>query len=66
MSKRPTTLADYFRRGRETQEQLADRIGCSQTAISQAMNYGKGSYRLLKKISDATGVPLESFGKAAA
>lgn len=66
MSKRYTSLADYIRRGPETQEQLAARIGYSQTAISQAMTHGKGSYRLLKKISDATGVPLESFGKVAA
>jgi transcriptional regulator with XRE-family HTH domain len=66
MGKRYTSLADYFKRGHETQDKLAARIGVSQTAISQAMNHGKGSYRLFKKISEATGVPLESFGKVAA
>lgn len=66
MAKRYTSLADYLERGSETQEQLAERIGYSQTAISQALNHGKGSFKLFKAIHDATGVPLESFGKAAA
>lgn len=57
-----TSLADYLRRGPETQEQLAIRIGMSQPSISHA-KYGRGSYRLFKKISDATGVPLESFDR---
>jgi transcriptional regulator with XRE-family HTH domain len=66
MSKRRyTSLADYFARGPETQEQLAKRIGYSQPSISEALR-GRGSYRLLKKISDATGVPLESFGRTEA
>jgi transcriptional regulator with XRE-family HTH domain len=66
MAKRYTSLADYFRRGPETQEQLAERIGISQPTISLAMNHGKGSYKTLKKISEATGVPLESFDPKAA
>ncbi len=58
-------LADYLERGPETQEQLARRIKMSQPTISLAKR-GKGSYRTLKKISDATGVPLASFAKAKA
>lgn len=65
MSKRYTSLTDYLTRGPETQEQLADRIGVSQSVISRAANYGMGSYKLFKRIAEATGVPLESFGKAA-
>lgn len=60
-----TSLADYLARGPETQEQLAERIQYSQSAISLALK-GKGSYRLFRKISEATGVPLDSFGKVAA
>ena len=65
MSKRFTSLADYFERGPETQDKLAARLGISQSAVSNATR-GKGSYRMLKLIADATGVPLESFGKVAA
>lgn len=65
MKPRYRSLADYLARGPETQEQLAERIGYSQPSISSALK-GKGSYRLFKKIADATGVPLESFGRVAA
>lgn len=65
MAKRYTSLADYLARGPETQEQLAARVGLSQPTISAA-KHGKGSYRTFLKISRATGVPLESFGKAVA
>lgn len=58
-------LADYFRRTGDTQEALGARIRRSQATISLALK-GKGSYKTLKLISDETGVPLESFGKAAA
>ena len=58
--RRYTSLADYLERGPETQEQLAERVGLSQPTISLAKQ-GKGSYRTFKKISDATGVPLDSF-----
>lgn len=61
MKVRYSTLAEYLER-KETQEELAARLGVSQPAISRA-KYGKGSYRLLKKISQATGVPLESFDR---
>jgi transcriptional regulator with XRE-family HTH domain len=60
MAKRYSSLADYFARSGDTQEQLAARIGYSQPSISEALR-GRGSYRLLKKIADATGVPLDSF-----
>lgn len=64
--RRYTSLADYLERSGETQEQLAERIGLSQPTISMAKTHGKGSYRTLKLIADATGVPLGSFGKVAA
>jgi transcriptional regulator with XRE-family HTH domain len=63
MSKRRyTSLADYLTRSGETQEQLAERVGYSQPSISLALK-GRGSFRLLKAIADATGVPLDSFGR---
>lgn len=63
MPKRYTSLADYFARSGDTQEALAERIGMSQPTISLAVNHGKGSYKTLRKISKATGVPLESFDR---
>jgi transcriptional regulator with XRE-family HTH domain len=63
MKRRYTDLADYLDRGHETQEALADRLGVSQSAISRAAKYGQGSYKLLKRIAAATGVPLESFDR---
>lgn len=66
MKRRPTTLTEYFGLGIETQEELAARLDVSQPTISRAANYGQGSYDLLKRIADATGVPLESFAKAKA
>jgi transcriptional regulator with XRE-family HTH domain len=65
MGKRYSSLADYLARSGETQEQLAARADVSQPTISRALS-GKGSFRVLKKLSDLTGVPLESFGKQAA
>lgn len=59
---RYTSLADYLARGPETQEQLAERVGYSQPSISLALK-GRGSFTLLKRISQATGVPLESFDR---
>lgn len=64
MKVRYSTLAEYLEK-RETQQRLAGRLGVSQVTISRA-KYGKGSYKLLKRISEATGVPLTSFGKVAA
>ena len=61
MKVRYSSLAEYLEK-RETQDALAARIGISQAAVSRA-KYGKGSYRLLKLISEATGVPLESFDR---
>jgi transcriptional regulator with XRE-family HTH domain len=59
---RYTSLADYFHRSGETQEELAERIGMSQPTISLA-KHGRGSYKTLRKIAKATGVPLESFDR---
>ena len=61
MKVRYSSLADYLAKV-ETQEELASRLGISQVTVSRA-KYGKGSYRLLKKISKATGVPLDSFDR---
>lgn len=60
--RRYTSLADYFERGPETQDQLAARLKISQTTVSFAKR-GRGSYRMLKRIAEATGVPLESFDR---
>jgi transcriptional regulator with XRE-family HTH domain len=62
MKRRYTSLADYFERTGDTQEALAERIGYSQPSISLALK-GRGSFKLLKAISDDTGVPLESFDR---
>ncbi len=62
MSKRYTSLTDYLARSGETQEQLAVRIGMSQPTISLAKQ-GRGSFKTLRNISKATGVPLESFDR---
>ena len=59
MKARYADLAEYLEHV-ETQERLAKRLGVSQVTVSRAKR-GFGSYRLLKKISKATGVPLESF-----
>ena len=64
MKARYSTLADYLEK-RETQEKLASRLGISQSAVSRAKR-GHGSLKLLNKISEATGVPLESFVKGRA
>ena len=61
--RRYTSLADYLERGPETQEELAARIGLSQPTISLAKTHGLGSYKTLRKISKATGVPLDSFDR---
>lgn len=60
-----TSLADYLEHGPETQQKLAARLRISQSAVSRA-KWGKGSYRLLKRIAEKTGVPLESFASSKA
>jgi len=65
MKRRYSSLADYLDRSGETQEQLAARLKIAQPTISRAKS-GKGSLKLLSRISKETGVPLESFvGRAA-
>lgn len=61
MKARYSSLAEYLDKV-ETQEALASRLEVSQTTISRA-KYGLGSYKTLKKISKATGVPLDSFDR---
>lgn len=61
MKARYSSLAEYLEKV-ETQEELASRLEVSQTTISRA-KYGLGSYKTLKRISQATGVPLESFDR---
>ncbi len=63
MRRRYTSLAEFFELTGVTQEALAERLGVSQSVISRATNYGQGSFKLLKKIAAATGVPLESFDR---
>lgn len=63
MSKpRYHSLADYLKRGPETQEQLAVRVGCSQPSVSLALK-GRGSFSLLKKLAKAGNFPLDSFDR---
>ncbi len=72
MGKRFKSFADYFERGGETQQQFADRltrkygIRISQASVSEAVNYGRGSFARLKLFADESGVPLDSFHKVAA
>ena len=63
MKHRFTSLADYLDRGPETQEQLAARTGLSQTTVSLAKNYGRGSFRTLRTLSRAGDFPIESFAR---
>jgi len=62
MKRRFRTLADYLTHSGETQEQLAVRVGVTQPTISRAANGAPVSLRTAKKLSAATGVPVESFG----
>lgn len=63
MKHRYKSLDDYLTRGPETQDQLAARTGLSQTTISLAKNYGRGSFRTLQTLAKACGFPLESFAR---
>lgn len=56
-----TSLADCLERGPHTQETLAEAARCSQSAVSLALNFGSGSYRLLKRLAVAGDFPLDSF-----
>lgn len=66
MKHRYRSLADYLADG-HTQQELADSLNppVDQTVISRALR-GKGSYQTLRRIAEATGVPLESFGQQVA
>jgi hypothetical protein len=66
----PSTLAEYFRQGVETQEALAARCAdegwpVSQAHLSRIAAGDNCSLGLAKVISRLTGLPLESFGEAA-
>ena len=61
MKRRYRTLAEYLEHV-ESQDSLAARIGVSQSAISKASRGLSCSLKMAKRISAATGVPLESFG----
>lgn len=62
--KRYRTLADYLADG-HTQAELAASLTppVDQTVISRALR-GKGSFAVLSRIAEYTGVPLESFRPA--
>jgi len=60
--RRYRNLADYLRRSGERQVDLAARIGVSQATISRASTGGYCSLFTAKRISAATGVPLNTFG----
>lgn len=60
--RRYRTLKDYLARGPETQDELAARLGISQSAVSMAARGGSCSLMMAKRISRATGVPVDSFG----
>lgn len=62
MKRRYSSLADYLDRSGETQEQLAERVGYSQPAISRAL-LGQGSFKLLKTLAKSCNFPLESFDR---
>lgn len=69
MKRRYTSLADYFKRGPETQQQFAERLTkkygfrVCQASVSEAVKHGRGSYARLKLFAEETGVPLESFDR---
>jgi len=63
MKHRFKSLADYLDRGPETQEELAARTKLSQTTVSLAKNYGKGSFRTLQALAKAGDFPLDSFAR---
>ena len=48
------------RNSKLSQDDLAERIGCSRITISRA-EQGKCGRKLAKKIADSLGVPVESF-----
>lgn len=62
MKHRYRNLADYIERSGETQQMLADRLGVAQGTISHVMNGKSCSLKLAKRLSLATGVPLDTFG----
>lgn len=60
--KRYSSLSDYIARSGERQIDLAKRLGVSQATISRICNGGPCSLQMAKRVSAATGVPMESFG----
>lgn len=57
-------LRDYLKETKTTQRELAERIGVTQAAISIAASGRSISLTMAKRISAATGVPVESFGES--
>ena len=55
------SLAECLESGEHTQETLAEAARCSQSAVSLALNFGRGSYSLLKRLAEAGDFPLDSF-----
>jgi hypothetical protein len=74
MAKRPTptTFAEYFQYGPETQQQFADRltrkygIRICQASVSEAVKHGRGSFSRLKMFAKEAGIPLDSFDRRVA
>jgi transcriptional regulator with XRE-family HTH domain len=64
MPRRYCNLRDYLKGTGTTQRELAERVGVTQSAISMAANGHSLSLGLAKRISAATGVPVESFGES--
>lgn len=61
------SLAEYFEKSGDTQEALAARVGTTQATISRLLSGRQGaSLSLAKRLSKATGVPIENIGEAVA
>jgi transcriptional regulator with XRE-family HTH domain len=66
MPRRYCNLRDYIKGTGTTQRELALNVGVTQSTISIAASGHSISLDLAKRISAATGVPIESFGEGKA